>query len=203
MKKLIRLSFLLFFIVINSAFAIETRILFLGDSLTEGYGISKENAYPNLIEKTLHSEGRKEIKIINAGESGSKTSSAIRRLRWHMRSKPSILVLALGANDGLRGIKAEVIKNNLQSVIDLAKKNEIKVLLVGMQMPINYGKEYRGEFYDIYLELAKKNELTFLPFLLEGVARVKELNLDDGIHPNEKGHEQIAKTVLPFLKKLL
>ena len=202
MRKLHNLILITIFITFSNVIFAETRILFLGDSLTEGYGISKEKAYPQLIEDQLKKDN-KEVKVVNAGESGSKTSSALRRLRWHLRSKPAILVLALGANDGLRGIKANVIKENLQKVIDLAKKKEIKVLLVGMQMPINYGKEYRGEFYEIYPQLAKENKLNFVPFLLEGVARVKELNLEDGIHPNEKGHEKMASTVLSYLKKLL
>lgn len=193
---------ILFFIFLNVAHA-ESRILFLGDSLTEGYGVAKEQAYPSVIANLFEKSGKKEIKIINAGESGSKTSSAYPRLRWHLRSKPNLLVLALGANDGLRGVSVEVIRENLQKTIDLAKNNNIRVVLAGMQMPINYGEKYRREFAKLFKDLAVKNNLVLIPFLLEGVAREKELNLDDGIHPNDKGHQKIAETVYYFIKDLI
>jgi acyl-CoA thioesterase I len=174
-------------------------ILFLGDSLTEGYQLSKEEAYPAVIERSLKSK-RPELKIINGGVSGSTTASGLKRLDWYLKASPDILVLALGGNDGLRGTKIFETEKNLSVVIEKAQERGIKVILAGMKMPTNYGEPYRSQFENIFPKLAKKYKVPLIPFLLEGVGAVPALNLPDGIHPNPKGHEVMAKTVLKVLE---
>ncbi len=177
----------------------EKKILIVGDSLTAGYGVSKEAAYPSQLQKLLEKD-HPEVKVIGAGSSGSTSASAISRLKWHLKAKPTHLVLALGANDGLRGVKLESTKKNLSEAIDLAKEKGIKVYLAGMLLPTNYGKKYRTEFKSLFKDLAKEKGVKFIPFLLKGVGGRPELNLADGIHPNEKGHKIVAQTVFNALK---
>ncbi len=174
----------------------------LGDSLTEGYGVAQEESFPSLLEKKLRERG-KNVQIINAGIGGSTSASGLARLRWHLREKPDIMILALGANDGLRGLKPDEIKKNLAAVIQLAKKNGIRVVLAGMKMPPNYGAQYTAAFERVFTELAREEKVAFIPFLLEGVGGVPSLNQPDGIHPNEKGHEKIADHVLKHLIPIL
>ncbi|MFZ9002279.1 MAG: arylesterase [Bacteriovoracaceae bacterium] len=174
-------------------------ILFIGDSLTEGYGIDSEKSYPSLIQNEL---GEK-VSIINGSVSGSTTASGLSRLRWFLKSKPEVLVLALGANDGLRGIDLEKSKINLEKIIDMAKENKIKVILAGMMLPPNYGADYTKEFKNMFEKLAKDKKVELIPFLLKGVAAEPEYNLEDGIHPNEKGHEKMKDTVLRYLRPLI
>lgn len=174
-------------------------IVFIGDSLTEGYQLSKEEAYPYLIEKELKKK-KPEIKVINGGVSGATTASGPKRLDWYLKSKPDIIVLALGANDGLRGLKISETEKNLEKVVEKAQSQGIKVVLAGMKMPTNYGEAYRKEFESIFPRLAKKHKLKLVPFLLENVGGKIELNLSDGIHPNARGHEVMAKTVLKVLE---
>ena len=181
----------------------QVQIICLGDSLTAGYGIEKDQAYPRLVEDKLNAKGIK-AKVLNGGVSGSTTASAVSRLNWFLKkSKPDILILALGANDGLRGLKLSESEKNLEEAIVLAKKNGVKVLLAGMQLPPNYGKEYTESFRAMYEGLRKKHGLKMIPFMLENVGGNKELNLEDGIHPNEKGHEVIADTVMKYLEPML
>ncbi|MBP9708108.1 MAG: arylesterase [Oligoflexales bacterium] len=186
----------------NSATLKAKRIVVLGDSLSEGYGVAKEEAYPTLLEKRLQKEGHL-IKIDNASVSGSTTASALDRLKWQMRNKPDMLILALGANDGLRGFKIATTFDNLEKAILTAKKADIQVVLVGMQMPINYGEPFRSEFEKIFVDLAKKQQVALVPFLLKGVGGEKHLNQNDGIHPNALGHVKMADTVYETVKKLL
>jgi acyl-CoA thioesterase-1 len=176
-------------------------ILVLGDSVSEGYGVAKKDSYPSLLEKKL--KEKHNVKVINSSISGSTSASAPGRLKWALRNKPDILILALGGNDGLRGIQPEATFNNLDKTIQLAKKNNIKILLAGMVMPFNYGKEYRKEFSGTFSKLAKKHKLEFMPFLLKDVGGNKDLNLPDGIHPNEKGYKIVVKNILPHVEKLL
>jgi acyl-CoA thioesterase-1 len=190
------------FLSLFSLSAMGQTILFLGDSLTEGYQLSKEEAYPALIEKHLK-KTHKEIKIINGGVSGATSASGLKRMDWYLKAKPEIMVLVLGANDGLRGLKIDQTERNLSSVIEKAKERNIKVILGGMQMPTNMGVSYRKEFQEIYPKLAKKYSIKLIPFILEGVGGVPSLNLPDGIHPNPKGHEVMAKNVLKVLEKEL
>ena len=172
----------------------------LGDSLTAGYGIEKTASYPSILQEKL-SKSNKSVEIINAGISGSTTASASSRLEWLLKAKPTHLFLALGANDGLRGFKLDTTKKNLADAIQLAIQKKVKVLLVGMKIPPNYGVKYTMEFEQLYKDLAKKFSIPLLPFLLEGVAGERSLNIPDGIHPNEKGHQIIADNVEIFLKR--
>ncbi len=181
----------------------ETRILALGDSLTEGFGVESTEAYPHLLETKLKEKGYTNLKIINAGISGSTSASAVSRVKWYLRLKPEIIILALGANDGLRGLSIVNMKRHLGAAIELARKRDIKVLLAGMQMPLNYGARYTMDFKNAFYELAEKNRVPLIPFLLEGVGGVPELNLPDGIHPNPAGHRIIMNNVLKYLEPLL
>lgn len=174
-------------------------ILFLGDSLTEGYQLSKEEAFPAIIERTLKTK-HKDIKVLNGGVSGATSASGMKRLNWYQKAKPEIMVLALGANDGLRGIKPAATEKNLSEIIEKAQKLDMTVILAGMKMPTNMGEPYRTQFENIFPKLAKKYQVKLIPFLLEGVGGVPKLNLPDGIHPNPEGHEVMAKTVLKVLE---
>ena len=188
---------------ITSALANTTEIVFLGDSLTAGYGIEKEKAYPQIVENKLKAKG-KDIKVLNGGVSGSTTAGGKSRLGWFLKkSNPDIMVLALGANDGLRGLKLSQSEKNLEEIINIAKKKNIKVLLAGMRLPPNYGKDYVEQFRSMYKKLKEKHSLKMIPFMLKDVGGRKELNIEDGIHPNEKGHEVIANTVIKYLEPLL
>jgi acyl-CoA thioesterase-1 len=182
-----------------------TRVLFLGDSLTEGSGVAKSAAYPALVEAKLKAKGHADVECVNAGVGGSTTASALSRLRWHLnaKDKPAVLVLALGGNDGLRGLDVKVARQSLVDTIRLAKDKGLKVLLAGMMMPPNYGKEYTEAFKQMYVDVAKEEAVGRIPFLLEGVAGDPSLNLPDGIHPNEKGYRIVAETVLRYLEPLL
>lgn len=178
-------------------------ILFLGDSLTEGLGVSKNQAYPNLVQELAKKELNKNIKVINGGVSGSTTSDAFDRLKWYLKRKPDIVFIALGANDGLRGLNLTQSQKNLEEIITHAQKSKAKVLLAGMLIPPNYGPDYSKKFEKMYLEIKEKYNLKFMPFLLKDVAGVQELNQADGIHPNPKGHKIMANEVFKFLKEEL
>ena len=180
-----------------------TTIVFLGDSLTEGYGIEKTEAFPYLFEQALKAKGYKDIKVVNAGISGSTSASALSRLKWYLRINPTIVVLALGANDGLRGLDPQAMKKNLATAIKLAQERNILVVLAGIKVPPNYGIQYTEEFEAVYPQLAEEFKIPFIPFLLDGVAARPEMNLPDGIHPNSRGHQIIARHVLENLLPLL
>jgi len=177
-------------------------VIFIGDSLTEGYGLTKSVSYPLLLESKLKMEGYN-VKIINAGISGATSQGALSQVKWYAKLKPHSIFLALGANDGLRGHSVVAMVNNLQSAIDYAKTQKIPISLIGMRMPPNYGNKYTTEFEGAFLMLAKKNQLDLYPFLLDQVATHPELNLADGIHPNEKGHQVMATQIYSFVKKTL
>lgn len=178
------------------------RVVFLGDSLTEGYGVAKEKAYPALIEKKIKAAGLT-WQVINAGVSGSTTASAKTRMDWQLKSKPEVIVIALGANDGLRGFDPKDTRQNLDDVITKAKALNVRVVLAGMMMPPNYGGPYRDAYQKLFPDLAKKHEISLIPFLLDKVAGDKALNLDDGIHPNEKGYVVVTETVWKVLEPIL
>ena len=175
------------------------RILILGDSLTEGYGVSAQQAFPSLLEKKLNNEFSSDknssYEIINAGISGSTSSGGVSRIEWLLKSKPDFLILALGGNDGLRGVPVEETKNNLEKIILAAKSKDIPTLLAGMKMPPNYGIEYTREFSKQFEDLANQEDVPLIPFLLEGVGGNPAMNLPDRIHPNPAGHQKIAETV--------
>jgi acyl-CoA thioesterase-1 len=195
------MKFIIFFTLLISVSQAQT-ILFLGDSLTEGYQLSKDEAYPAVIERTLK-KTRKNIKVINGGLSGATTASGLKRLDWYLQAKPDFLVLALGGNDGLRGLDLAQTEKNLASVIEKAQSRGIKVILAGMKIPTNMGEPYRAHFEKVFPRLAKKYSLKLIPFILEGVGGQPAYNLPDGIHPNPKGHEIMAKNVLEVLGPML
>ena len=180
----------------------ERVIVCLGDSLTEGYGLAPERAYPTLVERMLRERGHA-VRVVNAGISGSTSASAVSRLRWQLRSRPEIVVIALGGNDGLRGVDVEATRTNLSAAIELARQSGARVLLAGMKLPPNYGREYTAAFEAIFPALASKHGVSLLPFLLEGVAADPALNLPDGIHPNERGAEIVARNVFASLLPML
>jgi len=183
-------------------------ILFLGDSITAGYGLEPGDAYPALIQAKIDGK-RWNFKAINAGQSGDTTAGGLNRLNWLLRNRIDVMVLELGGNDGLRGLPAQTTKKNLQAIIDATKKKypDAKVILAGMRVPPNMGADYANQFNSIFPELAKKNQIPLIPFILEGVGGVRELNLADGIHPTAEGQEIIAnnvwKVLEPVLKKMV
>ncbi len=178
-------------------------ILFLGDSLTEGLGLEAEQAFPNLIDQRLKAEGYNNITIINAGISGSTSASALERMQWYVRSRPDLVILSLGANDGLRGLDVENMKNNLAETIEFAQSNDIRVVLTGMLTPPNMGVDYTQAFAQVFPDLAAEYNLDFMPFLLQDVAGIPELNQADGIHPNLDGSRIVADHVYNFLLPLI
>ncbi len=208
MEKAGRLSFALFavFILVSTSLLFASkagsdkfRILILGDSLTEGYGVEKDEAFPALLEAQLKSWNPR-IEIINGGSSGSTSASGPRRLQWYARAKPDAVVVALGSNDGLRGVAVAETRKNLERIILQAKKSGMVVYLTGLKVPPNYGKDYSRSFAEMFPELAKTHGIPLMEFLLEGVAGEPEMNLVDGIHPNEKGHALIAANLYQFLR---
>lgn len=179
-------------------------ILFFGDSLTAGYGLSPEDAFPTLTGEQLIKNG-KNVKIVNAGLSGETSAGGLSRIDWVLRQPIDVFVLELGANDGLRGLPVDQTKKNLQAIIDKVKvKNPaVKVVVVGMMVPPNMGGTYSTQFNAVFPEIAKKNKATLMPFLLDGVAGNEKLNQADGIHPNPEGHKIVASNVTKILMPLL
>ena len=179
-------------------------ILFFGNSLSAGYGIDPEDAFPGLVQARLDSLG-KNYKVINGGLSGETTAGGLSRLDWFLEEEPYIFVLELGGNDGLRGIQLSETKKNLLAIIDKVRSKypDTKIILAGMQIPPNMGQEYTDEFMKIYPAVAQEKNVTLIPFLLEGVAGNPELNLPDGIHPTEEGHQIVFETVWPYLEGLI
>jgi acyl-CoA thioesterase-1 len=177
-------------------------LIVLGDSLTEGYGVSKDSAFPAILEEKIKASG-KNWTVVNAGVTGSTTASAVSRLKWLLRAKPDAVLVILGGNDGLRGIKVVESQKNLSAAIEMIQKEKKKVILGGLYMPPNYGLEYTAQFRKMYADLAKKYSVPLIPFILEKVAGDPNFNQSDGIHPNEKGHKIIAETIFSSLKEYL
>ncbi|HLG39774.1 MAG TPA: arylesterase [Chitinophagaceae bacterium] len=179
-------------------------IVFFGNSLTAGYGLSPSQAFPAIIQKKIDSLGLP-YQVVNAGVSGETSSGGKTRIGWILRQPVDIFVLELGANDGLRGIPLSETKKNLQSIIDSvkAKNPDTKLLFAGMQIPPNMGQKYTTEFRNIYTELAAKNAMILVPFILEGVGGEPSLNQEDGIHPTAEGHKVVAANLWQQLEKLL
>ena len=188
----------------SQAEAKKKTIVFFGNSLTAGYGLSPSEAFPALIQNKIDSL-QLPYKIINAGVSGETSSGGNSRINWILRQPLDVFILELGANDGLRGIPIPETKKNLQSIIDKvkAKNPEAKLVLAGMQVPPNMGQQYATGFRNIYSELANKNKMTLIPFLLEGVGGELKLNQQDGIHPTAEGHQIVAENVWRELKNVL
>jgi acyl-CoA thioesterase I len=197
------LVFIVLSILVQQTTSVKV-ILFFGDSLTAGYGLSTEEAFPALVEKKIN-EQTKRCTVVNAGLSGETSAGGLARIDWVLRKPVDIFVLELGANDGLRGLPLDQTEKNLQGILDKVKARypSAKVVLAGMMVPPNMGTDYSKKFLTIYPALAKKNNATLISFLLEGVAGNEKLNLPDGIHPNPEGQKIVANTVFTKLKPLL
>ena len=182
----------------------QQNILFFGTSLTAGYGVEPTEAYPALIQKKIDSL-HLHYKVINGGLSGETSAAGRNRIDWLLKQHIDIFVLELGANDGLRGLPLRETRANLQAVIDKVKKKypEIKMVMLGMQMPPNLGADYTAEFKALFSDLATKNNMTYVPFLLDGVGGVSKLNQQDGIHPTAEGHQILAQNVWSKLQGIL
>ena len=182
----------------------KKNILFFGNSITAGYQLDMDQAFPALIQNRLDSLGLN-YQAINAGLSGETTAGGRERIDWVLRTIPDIFFLELGANDGLRGLALEETPKNLQAIIDKVKEAnpEVKVIIAGMMVPPNLGQAYTEGFRNIFSSIAEKNDATLIPFVLDGVAGIPSLNLSDGIHPTPEGHQIVAETVWKYLQPLL
>jgi acyl-CoA thioesterase I len=194
----------LLLIILSAAAPQPGVVLFLGDSITAGYGLELSQAFPGLIQEKIHAKGWN-FKVVNAGQSGDTSAGALDRLDWLLKNRVDVLVLELGGNDGLRGLPVDSTRNNLQTIIDRtkAKYPEARIVIAGMKVPPNMGRDYAEKFEAVFTNLAKKNKAPLIPFVLEGVGGVPALNLPDGIHPTAKGHEIIAATVWKTLEPVL
>jgi len=204
-KSFLRVGLLLAATLAGGAAAPGFRvILCLGDSITAGYGLDAEQAYPALLQKKIDAH-RWNFKVINAGQSGDTSAGGLGRLDWLLKNRVDILVLELGGNDGLRGLPVKTTRKNLQAIIDRvkAKYPRAKVVLAGMKVPPNMGRDYGRNFEAMFRDLAAKNNASLIPFVLEGVGGVRELNLPDGIHPTAKGQEIVANNVWKALEPAL
>ncbi|MCG8510632.1 MAG: arylesterase [Rhodospirillales bacterium] len=184
----------------------STRIVVLGDSLTAGYGLAEADSFPAGLQAALTKNGH-DVTVVNAGVSGDTTAGGRARVGWALAPGPEgpadILIIELGANDGLRGLDPAASEANLNVIITTAKSKGIRVMLTGMLAPPNLGREYAAEFAAVFPRLAKKHGVALYPFFLDGVAAVPELNQKDGIHPNAEGVKVIVERILPHVERLL
>ena len=178
------------------------RIVVLGDSLTAGLGLSPEQAYPALLQKRLDAAGLR-YQVVNAGVSGDTSAGGLRRVDWVLEGDVKILIVALGGNDALRGLPVEQLRDNLITITDRAKARGIKVILAGMEAPPNFGPAYTAAFRQTYRDVARQQGAVLIPFLLDGVAGLPEMNQGDGIHPTAAGAEKVADTVWSALRPLV
>ena len=178
------------------------KVLAFGDSLTAGFGLPPDKSFPAQLEAKLKREGRA-ARVINAGVSGDTSAGGLARLDWALADAPDIVILELGANDGLRGVEPKIVAANLDKIVSRLKAKGIVVLLAGMRAPPNMGRAYGRDFDAVFPELAKRHDLAFYPFFLEGVASVPRLNLPDGIHPTAEGIAIIVEGIAPLLAKLI
>ena len=204
-KLIRRASFALsLFFMLTAATPQVGVILFLGDSITAGNGLELAQAFPALIQEKIDAKGWR-FKAVNAGQSGDTSAGALDRLDWLLKNPVEVLVLELGGNDGLRGLPVETTRKNLQLIIDRTKTKypSARIVIAGMRVPPNMGRDYGAKFEAIFADLAKKNQAPLIPFVLEGVGGVPALNLPDGIHPTAKGQEIVAATVWKTLEPVL
>jgi acyl-CoA thioesterase-1 len=180
----------------------ERVIVALGDSLTAGLGVAADEAYPARLQARLTREGYA-YRVVNAGVSGDTTAGGLRRVDWILRAKPEIVIVALGANDGLRAQSPQAMRENLTAIIKRLQAAGARVLLAGMRLPPNYGAEYTKEFQAVFPDVARSTAVAFMPFLLDGVAADPRLNQPDGIHPTAAGQQVIADRLWPYLRHLL
>lgn len=180
-------------------------ILFFGNSLTAGYGVEEEEAFPALIQQKIDSLGI-DYKVINGGLSGETSASGLSRIDWFLEDSIDIFFLELGGNDGLRGIPLDETKRNLKLILDKVRQtySESKLILAGMEIPPNMGADYTAEFRQLYPRIASSyDDIVLIPFMLEGVGGNPELNLPDGIHPTVEGHKIVAENIWPYLKDII
>ena len=177
-------------------------VVALGDSLTAGLGVAADEAFPARLEARLKSEGYA-YRVVNAGVSGDTTAGGLRRVDWVLRARPEVVIVALGANDGLRGQEPRAMRVNLDEIVARLQAAGARVLLVGMRMPPNYGGDYTKEFEAVFPAVARRAKVALMPFLLDGVAGVPHLNQADGIHPTAEGQQVIADHLWPYLRPLL
>jgi len=182
---------------------VET-ILFFGDSITAGYGVGPDQAFPAIIQQKIDSLDWN-FEVVNGGLSGETSAGGLRRIDWILRSRPAVFVLELGGNDGLRGIDLDSTEENLEAIIKKVKNRypDTRILLAGMQVPPNLGPEYTTRFKNMYPRLAEENNVSYIPFILEGVGGETRYMQGDGIHPNEKGHQIVARNIWERLKPVL
>jgi acyl-CoA thioesterase I len=178
------------------------RIVAFGNSLTAGLGVAQTESYPAQLQRTLDAAGYA-YRVVNAGVSGDTTAGGVRRVSWVLTSTPTIVILELGANDGLRGLSLRETKANLEKIIQQFQQASVTVVLAGMKLPPNYGQEYTDGFEALYRGIAKQYHLTMIPFFLDGVAGSSSLNQADGIHPTGEGYRLIVEKVFPVLEPLL
>ena len=180
----------------------EGVVVALGDSLTAGLGVAADEAFPARLQARLRAEGY-DYRVVNAGVSGDTTAGGLRRVDWALRAHPDVVIVALGANDGLRGQSPQAIRANLEEIVERLQASGARVLLVGMRLPPNYGAEYTKEFEAVFPAVARRAKITLMPFLLDGVAADPRLNQADGIHPTAAGQQMIADRLWPYLRPLL
>jgi acyl-CoA thioesterase-1 len=193
---------LLVLLVSAPARAAERVVVALGDSLTAGLGVTRDEAYPALLEARLRQQGH-DYRVVNAGVSGDTSAGGRRRVDWVLRAKPECVIVALGANDGLRGLPVEELRENLEAIVRQLQAGGARVLLVGMRVPPNYGDEYARAFAAVFPTVARRTGVALAPFLLDGVAGEARLNQPDGIHPTAEGQRVIAASLWPHLLRLL
>ena len=177
-------------------------IVAMGDSLTAGFGVDENEAYPALLEKKLH-QGGDRWQVINAGISGETSSGALSRIGWVLKLKPDIVILETGANDGLRGTDPHLMRKNIEEMLQILEKNDVVVVLAGMKMLANLGKDYTGAFSAVYSDLSRKNRVILMPFFLSGVAGDQSLNQRDSVHPTAAGYRIIADNIYPYVLKAI
>jgi len=180
----------------------EGVVVALGDSLTAGLGVAADEAFPARLQARLRAEGY-DYRVVNAGVSGDTTAGGLRRVDWALRAHPDVVIVALGANDGLRGQSPQAIRANLEEIVERLQASGARVLLVGMRLPPNYGAEYTKEFEAVFPAVARRAKIALMPFLLDGVAADPRLNQADGIHPTAAGQQMIADRLWPYLRPLL
>lgn len=178
------------------------KVVVLGDSLTAGYGLAETNAFPQLLEQVLRERGH-QVDIVNAGVSGDTATGALSRLGWAVQDGTDLVIVELGANDALRGVAPRKTEASLRAIITRLKSRNIEVLLAGMRAPPNMGPDYEVEFNAIYSTLSREFDISLYPFFLDGVAANPELNLDDGIHPNEQGVAEIVNRMRPMIEAMI
>ena len=178
------------------------RILVLGDSLVAGHGLPQGKAFPEMLQQALLQDGVA-VSVINAGVSGDTTAGGLARIDWSLAGNPDVAIIVLGGNDLLRGLDPDATYRNLEAIINRFKAENMAVLLAGMQAPRNFGTDYVDDFDQVYTSLAARGDVIFYPFFLDGVAMVPDLNLSDGMHPNEAGISEITKRIMPSVRALL